>query len=47
MKKFALAAVAILSLSVGSAFAAQPVHNQLNQTLFGTDYSADAGSVGG
>ncbi len=42
MKKFVLVAAAVLSLGVGSAFAAQPVTNHLGQTLFGPAYNSDA-----
>jgi hypothetical protein len=35
MKKFVLAAIATLSLSIGSAYAAQAVTNHLGQTVFG------------
>jgi hypothetical protein len=45
MKKFILAAAAVLSLGVGSAFASQTVTNHLGQTMFGPAYSSDA--VGG
>jgi hypothetical protein len=45
MKKFILAVAAVLSLGVGSAFAAQTVTNQSGQTMFGPAYSSDA--VGG
>jgi hypothetical protein len=45
MKKFVLAAVAALSLSVGAAYAAQPVTNHLGQTINGPAYSDDSASV--
>ena len=46
MKKFILAIAAVLSLGVGSAFAAQTdVTNHAGQTMFGPAYSSDA--VGG
>ena len=46
MKKFILAAVAALSLGIGSAHAAQTVTNHLGQTVFGPAYNDD-GSSGG
>jgi len=45
MKKFMLAAIAALSLGIGSAYAAQPVTNHLGQTIWGPAYSDDAASV--
>jgi hypothetical protein len=42
MKKFVLAAIAALSLGIGSAYAAQTVTNHLGQVVFGTAYSDDA-----
>ncbi len=42
MKKFILAAAAVLSLGVGSAFAAQPVINHGGQTMWGPAYGSDA-----
>jgi hypothetical protein len=45
MKMFILAAVAALSLGVGSAFAAQTTTNHLGQTMWGPAYNSD--SVGG
>ena len=42
MKKFILAAAAVLSLSVGSAFAAQTVTNSYGQVIWGPAYSSDA-----
>jgi len=42
MKKFVLAALAALSLSVGSAYAAQTVTDHLGQTVFGPAYSDGA-----
>jgi len=42
MKKFVLAAIAALSLSVGAAYAAQPVTSHLGQTINGPAYSDDA-----
>jgi hypothetical protein len=45
MKKFVLAAVAVLSLGLGSAFAAQPTVNHLGQVINGPAYGADSGSV--
>ena len=47
MKKFIIAAAAILSLGVGSAFAAQTVTNSYGQTIFGPAYSSDAAGAGG
>jgi len=47
MKKFVLAAVAALSLGIGSAYAAQPTTNQLGQTIWGPSYAVDAPGVGG
>jgi hypothetical protein len=41
MKKFILAAAAVLSLGVGSAFAHPTVTNQLGQTIWGPAYSND------
>jgi hypothetical protein len=41
MKKFALAAIAALSLSIGSAYATQTVTNHLGQTVFGPTYGDD------
>ncbi len=41
MKKFVLAAIAALSLGIGSAYAAQTVTNHLGQTVFGPAYSDD------
>jgi hypothetical protein len=45
MKKFVLAAIAALSLGIGSAYAAQTVTNHLGQTIFGPAYSDE--STGG
>jgi hypothetical protein len=42
MKKFVLAAIAMLSIGVGSAFAAQTVTNHLGQIMDGPAYSSDA-----
>ena len=42
MKKFILAAAAVLSLGVGSALAHPTVTNQLGQTIWGPAYSYDA-----
>ncbi|HTB47414.1 MAG TPA: hypothetical protein VK741_27595 [Acetobacteraceae bacterium] len=42
MKKFVLTAIAVLTLGVGSAFAAQPVTNHAGQTIDGPAYSSDA-----
>jgi hypothetical protein len=42
MKKFILAAAAVLSLGVGSAFAHQTVVNAHGQVIWGPAYSADA-----
>ena len=39
MKKFVLAAVATLSLGVGSAYAHKVVVNQLNQVIWGPSYT--------
>jgi hypothetical protein len=47
MKKFVLAAVAALSLGVGSAYAAQTTTNHLGQTMWGPAYSSDAAGAGG
>lgn len=47
MKKFILAAVAALSLGVGSAYAAQTVTNHLGQTIWGPAYGSDAGGGAG
>jgi hypothetical protein len=46
MKKFVLAAVAALSLGVGSAYAHQAVTNHLGQTMWGPAYSSDAAGGG-
>jgi hypothetical protein len=46
MKKFILAAAAVLSLGVGSAFAAQTVTNHLGQVIDGPAYSSDAAGGG-
>jgi hypothetical protein len=40
MKKFVLAAVAVLSLGVGSAFAAQPKDNSVGQVFNGPAFSS-------
>jgi len=45
MKKFVLAAIAALSLGIGSAYAMQPQVNHLGQTINGPAYSDDAASV--
>ncbi|HTB44319.1 MAG TPA: hypothetical protein VK741_11880 [Acetobacteraceae bacterium] len=42
MKKFILAAAAVLSLGVGTAFAHQTVINSHGQTIWGPAYSSDA-----
>jgi hypothetical protein len=47
MRKIILAAAAVLSLGVGSAFAHPPVTNQLGQTIWGPAYGSDGGAVGG
>jgi hypothetical protein len=47
MKKFVLAAVAALSLGIGSAYAHPTVTNQLGQTIWGPAYSSDAAGAGG
>ena len=44
MKKFILAAVAVLSLGIGSAYAHQTVTNKLGQTIWGPAYSDDGAS---
>jgi hypothetical protein len=44
MKKFVLAAIAVLSLGVGSAYAHQTVTNKLGQTIWGPAYSDDGGN---
>jgi hypothetical protein len=41
MKKFILAAVAALSLGIGSAYASQIVTNHLGQVLDGPAYGSD------
>jgi hypothetical protein len=41
MKKFILAAAAVLSLGAGSAFAAQTVINSHGQVMWGPAYSND------
>jgi hypothetical protein len=41
MKKFVLAAIAVLSIGAGSAFAAQTVTNHLGQVIDGPAYSSD------
>jgi hypothetical protein len=41
MKKFILAAIATLSLGIGSAFAAQTVTNSVGQIFNGPAYSND------
>jgi hypothetical protein len=45
MKKFVLAAIAALSLGIGSAYAMQPLTSHLGQTINGPAYSDDSGSV--
>ena len=45
MKKFVLAAIAALSLGIGSAYAMQPATNHLGQTINGPAYSDDSASV--
>jgi hypothetical protein len=47
MKKFVLAAIAVLSLGVGSAFAHPVVTDRLGQTIWGPAYSSDSGTAGG
>jgi hypothetical protein len=42
MKKFILAAAAVLSLGAGSAFAHQTVTNSHGQVIWGPAYSSDA-----
>jgi hypothetical protein len=42
MKKFVLAAIAALSLGIGSAYAHPTVTNNLGQTIWGPAYSNDA-----
>jgi hypothetical protein len=42
MKNFVLAAIAVLTIGVGSAFAAQTVTNHLGQVIDGPAYSSDA-----
>ena len=42
MRKFILAAVAALTLGMGSAYAAQTVTNNAGQVIFGPAYSSDA-----
>jgi hypothetical protein len=42
MKKFVLAAIAVLSLGIGSAYAHPTVTNSLGQTIWGPAYSNDA-----
>jgi hypothetical protein len=41
MKKFVLAAIAVLSLSIGSAYAAQTVTNHLGQVMWAPDFGHD------
>ena len=41
MKKFVLAAIAVMSIGVGSAFAAQTVTSHLGQVIDGPAYSSD------
>ncbi len=43
MKKFVLAAIAALSLGIGSAYAMQPLTSHLGQTINGPAYSDDFG----
>jgi hypothetical protein len=45
MKKFVLAAVAVLSLGIGSAFAAQVQTNSVGQIFNGPAYAND-GAIG-
>jgi hypothetical protein len=45
MKKFVLAAIAALSLAIGSAYASQPMTNHLGQVINGPDYGADSAGV--
>jgi hypothetical protein len=40
MKKFVLAAIAVLSLGIGSAYAHTTVTNNLGQTIWGPAYSS-------
>lgn len=47
MKKFVLAAAAVLSLGVGSAFAAQTLTNHAGQVMWGPAYSSDVAGAGG
>lgn len=42
MRMFILAAAAVLSLGVGSAFASQTVVNSHGQTMWGPAYTNDA-----
>jgi hypothetical protein len=44
MKKLVLAAIAVLSLGVGSAYAHQTATNKLGQTIWGPAYSDDGGN---
>jgi hypothetical protein len=45
MKKFVLAAIAALSLGIGSAYAAQTVTNHLGQEIYGPAFNDN--TVGG
>jgi hypothetical protein len=45
MKKFILAAIATLSLGIGSAFAVQPATNSVGQVYNGPAYAND-GAIG-
>ena len=47
MKKFILAAIAVMSIGVGSAFAAQTVTTHFGQVIDGPAYSDDAAGAGG
>jgi hypothetical protein len=44
MKKFVLAAVAVMSIGVGSAFAAQTMTSHLGRVIDGPAYSSDVAS---
>jgi hypothetical protein len=47
MKKFVLAAIAVLSLGVGPAFTHPTVMDRQGQTIWGPAYSNDSGYAGG
>jgi hypothetical protein len=46
MRKFALAAIALLSIGVGSAYAHQVVVNRFGQVIWGPTYTPDPPGTG-